>query len=97
MLIPATDVLTTETTLAVTTSDQVAIVANPERNGLNLSNDAAGATVYLRLGSNVATATAFDIALAAGANWPGMIGPVVWRGAVHVIGAAASHLGITET
>lgn len=94
MLVEATESLLSRNVAAAGADAQV-IGANVSRSGLNISNDAAGATVYLLLGSGVTSATNFDISLAAGGNWPGTVGGVVWRGAVRAF-SVGSHIAVTE-
>lgn len=90
-LVTATDGLAAGTTTsAVSGASTQLIGANTERNGLRVSVDPAGAAaVYLLLGTGTASATAFHVALAAGAFWDGLIGHAVWRGAVQVFGTGA--------
>lgn len=76
-----------------------AIAANPERNGLSISLDAASSEkTYIKLGTAVATLTDWDFVITGGQMWPGLVGAVVWQGAVQVISSAtpAGRLGIAE-
>lgn len=79
------------------------ITSNVQRNGLNISLAAASANpLYLLLWNGVgaaptASATNFHVAVPAGGSWDGMIGPVVWRGAVvGFIPTAAGQVGVLE-
>jgi hypothetical protein len=64
-------------------------------NGVQITADTANtAVLYLRLGGVAASATAWHIALPAGASWGGTVGGVVWRGAVQGYSAAAASAGV---
>lgn len=66
-----------------------------EHNGVQVSADTANtAVVYLLLGSGVASATNWHVALAAGGSWPGTLGGVVWRGAIQAWCSAAAKVGV---
>ena|ERR1700733_8776775 len=85
------EVVHTSSNNAATTADVTALAANPERNGCSISFDSATATdrLFIKLGAT-ATATNFDYALAPDQSWPGLVGAVVWQGAVHVISATTT-------
>lgn len=81
----------------VAATDLKVVPANSERNGLRVHADTANTAVtYLRLGTAVASATDWHIALAAGAFWEGTVSGVLWRGEVHAINTAVGKLGIAE-
>ncbi|MGZ6570477.1 MAG: hypothetical protein ACXVHB_05890 [Solirubrobacteraceae bacterium] len=106
MLIDATEALQANSvhgaSVASGASGQL-IAANPLRSGLNVALDpaTAGTTpqLYLLLASSgTPSATNFDVAVTATAPWDGMIGPVVWRGAVQYkwAGSAAAGIAVAE-
>lgn len=104
MLLEATETTQSGTAVNATLQASAAVIgANPQRNGLNVSLAAASANplyLFLWSGSGAAptvSATNFHIAVPAGSSWDGMIGPVVWRGAVQgFIPTAAGAVGVVE-
>ncbi len=99
MLLAATEVSQagSNPALAVSTSAQL-IGVNLSRDGLNISLSAASANpLYLLLGTGTASATNFHVSVPAGQSWDGMVGPVVWKGAVQgFIPTAAGQVGVAE-
>lgn len=98
MLLEAGEVLSTSSpNLSVQTSTQI-IGPNVGRSGLNISLAAASAhLLYLLLGTGTVSASNFHICVPAASSWDGMVGPVVWRGAVQgFIPTAADQVGVAE-
>jgi len=99
MLLAATEVLQSGSNATQTVQASAQLIGvNLSRNGLNISLASASANpLYLLLGSGTASATNFHIAVPAGASWDGMVGPVVWKGAVQgFVPTAAGQVGVTE-
>lgn len=99
MLLEATESLAAGSNATQNVQTSVAVIAaNVQRSGLSISLAAASANpLYLLLGTGTASATNFHIAVPAGGSWDGMIGPVVWRGAVQgFIPTAAGQVGVVE-
>lgn len=99
MLLPDAEVLQSGSNPAGAIQATAQLIGpNLNRNGLNISLASASANpLYLLLGTGSASATNFHVSVPAGQSWDGMIGPVVWKGAVQgFIPTAAGQVGVAE-
>src|SRR5436309_1144557 len=108
VLIPATESLAAGSNhgaLAVVPATPGTLIGpNTERNGLNVQVDPGTAAttpiLYLLLASaGTPSASNYDIAVSPTLPWDGMIGPVVYRGAVRYswVGSVNAQVAVSET
>ena len=78
-------------------SSAALVPANASRKGIQVVVDpAATAVVYFLLGAGTASAANFHFGLSAGASWDGLVGSVLWTGAVQFFSSGTPVVGVAE-
>ena len=105
-LLVQTGQLRSRSNTAASASSASILTPNSERSGLQVSADLDKVYLLLYTGADgsaanagTASATAWDIAIAAGGSWPGTVGGVIWSGGVVAVapGTPTGRVAVIET